>query len=155
MQTEGYKISAPIKERVRMYLKVKGVKIRDFLKATGVSESNFKSKYSEFGGEAIAEILSVYSDISPYWLILGQGEMLTGHRPLIEIGNIKGDNNIYGDANTATSLGGRQLGDQEALLRSQSEQIRILEQQVSHLKELLSKRDEQMDQVLALLHSKP
>ena len=87
-----------------MYLKVKGVKIRDFLKATGVSESNFKSKYSEFGGEVIAEILSVYSDISPYWLILGQGEMLTGHRPLIEIGNIKGDNNIYGDANTATSL---------------------------------------------------
>lgn len=138
-----------------MYLKVKGVKIRDFLKATGVSESNFKSKYSEFGGEAIAEILSVYDDISPYWLILGRGEMLAGHRPLIEIGNIRGDNNIYGDANTAPALGDRQLGDQDALLRSQSEQIRILEEQVSHLKELLSKRDEQMDQVLALLHSKP
>ena len=81
--------------------------------------------------------------------------MLTGHRPLIEIGNIKGDNNIYGDGNTALTLGDRQLGDQDALLRSQSEQIRILEEQVSHLKELLSKRDEQMDQVLALLHSKP
>ena len=154
MQEEAFKISAPIKERVRMYLKVKGVRIRDFLKATGVSESNFKSKYSEFGGEAIAEIMSAYDDISPYWLILGKGEMLTEHRPLIEIGNIKGDNNIYGDANTIPSLGDRYLGDQEALLRSQSEQIRILEEQVGHLKELLSKRDEQMDQVLALLHSK-
>lgn len=153
MQENRSKISAPIKERVRIYLKAKGLKVRDFLDATGISESNFKSRYSEFGGEAIAEIMSAFDDISPYWLILGQGEMLREHRPLIEIGNIKGDNNVYGDGNTLPS-DNRGIADKEALLQSQANQIRILEEQVQHLKELLSKRDEQMDQVLSLLNSK-
>lgn len=147
MQESKTKISAPIKERVRMYLKVKGLRVRDFLEATGVSESNFKSKYSEFGGEVIAEILSAYGDISPYWLILGQGEMLQAHRPLIEIGNIRGDNNVYGDSNAISPSS----PSQDALQQSQLEQIRILEEQIRHLKTLLSKRDEQMDQVLKLL----
>ena len=151
---ETNKISAPIKERVRMFLQFKGISVKDFLEATGVTSSNFKAKGSEFGGEAIAEILSKYDEISPRWLLLGEGDMIQSKGPTIEIGNIKGNNNVYGHSNTLSTASIANEGEKDRTIQVMAEQIRILEQQVTHLKELISKRDEQMDRALSAILSR-
>ena len=67
-----------IKERFLQYLDYKNIKKTVFSKKTGISYSNIKGKSleSEFGGEQICKILSVFGDISPDWFLLGKGEML-------------------------------------------------------------------------------
>mgnify|MGYP002471450687 FL=1 len=60
------------------YIKNQHLRKIDFFKKTGISPSNFKGEgsKSELGGDKIAKILSVYSDINPDWLLTGQGSML-------------------------------------------------------------------------------
>lgn len=60
------------------YIKNQHLRKIDFFKKTGISPSNFKGEgsKSELGGDKIAKILSIYSDINPDWLLTGQGSML-------------------------------------------------------------------------------
>lgn len=144
MQEKENKILAPIKGRVRIYLKAKGIKLKDFLEETGITMSNYKARHSEFGGEAIAQILSSYVDISPFWLILGRGDMLQA--PLIEIGNIRGDNNVYRD--NVLSAGASHAND---IVKLQGEHIQRLEEQITYLMKIIEKRDEQIDILVSAL----
>ena len=43
-----------------------------------------KAVESEFGGEQITEILRIFPDLSPDWLLLGKGEMLREKRENVE-----------------------------------------------------------------------
>lgn len=72
------KILAPIKQRIFKYLENQNIKKEFFYKKTDISPSNFKGKAleSEIGGDKIANILSIFEDISPDWLLNGKGEML-------------------------------------------------------------------------------
>jgi len=67
-----------IKERVLQISESKGVHKVEFFKGLGLSYANFKGvqKNSALGSDAIATILTIYTDISPEWLVLGIGEML-------------------------------------------------------------------------------
>lgn len=67
-----------IKDRILSYLKKQGISREEFYKETGLSASNFKGAAlnSELGGEKIVRILSIYKQISPDWLLLGEGSML-------------------------------------------------------------------------------
>lgn len=69
---------SPIKERILQFIDYKGITKELFCKNTGISTSNLKGKslFSEIGGSKIAEILSIYGEISPAWLLTGEGEML-------------------------------------------------------------------------------
>lgn len=70
---------AQIKQRIIKYLENKGIVKENFFQMVDISPSNFKSKglYSEIGGDKIAQILSIYTDLNPTWLITGRGSMLT------------------------------------------------------------------------------
>lgn len=69
---------APIKQRILQYIDYKGLKKGDFFSIIEVSPSNFRSKSlkSEVGGDVIAKISSLYPDINPSWLLLGEEPML-------------------------------------------------------------------------------
>lgn len=71
------KIFSPIKERISIYIKNKGVTKESFFSSTGISASNFKGKgaLSELGGDKIAKILTVYEDLNADWLLTGRGSM--------------------------------------------------------------------------------
>lgn len=67
-----------IKERILQIAEYKGFTNEKFCEKIGVSYSNFKGnrKFTSIGSEYLATILTVFSEISPDWLILGKGEML-------------------------------------------------------------------------------
>lgn len=67
-----------IKERILSFLDEVGVKKSDFFQATGIQSSNFKGKnlQSQIGGDMLIKILSIYKELSPSWLMLGEGNML-------------------------------------------------------------------------------
>ena len=69
---------SPIKERILQFIEYKGITKTDFCNNTNMSYANLKGKSleSELGGTQLYEILSYYREISPDWLILGEGEML-------------------------------------------------------------------------------
>lgn len=81
---------SPIKERILKFIDLKGIKKVDFCEITGISYANLKGKslYSEIGGDKIAEILSIYPELNPEWLLTGNGPMLkNGDEKKTERGN--------------------------------------------------------------------
>lgn len=78
------KILSTIKKRVDEYLRNQQIKKIDFFEATGISPSNFKGKgnKSELGGDKIAKIITIYSNINPDWLLVGRGAMLREEYPI-------------------------------------------------------------------------
>ncbi len=67
-----------VKERLLQYIKSQGINKEDFFEIVGLSYSNFKGiqKNSGLNSDSIVKILSIYSNINLYWLILGDGDML-------------------------------------------------------------------------------
>lgn len=67
-----------IKEKILSYLDTTGKVKAEFYKAIGASPSNFKGagKNSALSSDKIAEILQLYPDLSPDWLLNDIGEML-------------------------------------------------------------------------------
>nr|WP_153851175.1 hypothetical protein [Ornithobacterium rhinotracheale] len=67
-----------IKSRVIYFIESQGIEKKKFYEKTSIAASNFKSSglKSELGGDKIAQILSLYPNINPEWLLLGEGEML-------------------------------------------------------------------------------
>lgn len=86
------KILSPIKSRVLQYIDSQGLTKKSFFDKTGISASNFKGKgaQSELGGDKIVTILTIYKNINPYWLLLGQGNMLN---ELSEVSNAVTESN--------------------------------------------------------------
>ncbi|TSE08647.1 hypothetical protein [Aquimarina algiphila] len=72
------KILSPIKSRVLQYLDFQGIPKKMFFEKTGISPSNFKGKggISEIGGEKIVSILTIFKNLDPSWLLLGEGNMI-------------------------------------------------------------------------------
>ena len=69
---------ATIKERILQIVESKGVKRVDFCREIGISTANLRgsAKNTAVDSDTVANILWLYQDISPDWLISGQGEML-------------------------------------------------------------------------------
>lgn len=68
-----------IVERVKEYIDKKGISISAFERSVGMSNASF-SKSLKGGGaigtDKLENILRVYKDLSPTWLMTGEGEML-------------------------------------------------------------------------------
>ena len=67
-----------IKDKILAFIKEKGLSREEFYRETGLSASNFKgaAMKSELGGDKIVKILTTYKDLSPEWLLTGEGSML-------------------------------------------------------------------------------
>ena len=68
-----------ILQRIKTYLDFKGIKIATFERSVGMSNASFGKALKNdgaIGSDKIENILSVYKDISPSWLLTGEGPML-------------------------------------------------------------------------------
>lgn len=66
-----------IKERVTQIADYKGVNKEKFFKEIGMTSANFRgeAKKTPLNSNAVENILSIYPDINPTWLLTGEGEM--------------------------------------------------------------------------------
>lgn len=97
IQNKYEEILSPIKSRLYEYLDSKNIRKGDFFEKTSISSSNFrgKSAKSELGGDKIAKILSIYTDINAQWFLTGIGDKT----------NPKGWKNLEIDGNTVNETG--------------------------------------------------
>lgn len=68
-----------ILDRIKLYIDTKGISIAAFEKSVGMSNASFSKSLKNngaIGTDKLENILSIYSDISPGWLLTGQGDML-------------------------------------------------------------------------------
>lgn len=68
-----------ILERLKEYIDHKGVSIAAFEKSIGMSNASFSKQLKNkgaIGTDKLENILKTYTDISPTWLITGEGDML-------------------------------------------------------------------------------
>lgn len=67
-----------IKERILYIIEYHNDTKEDFFKKIGMTYGNFKgsAKKTPINSDALVNILSIYKDINPEWLLTGKGEML-------------------------------------------------------------------------------
>lgn len=68
-----------ILERIKQYIDFKGITIAAFERSIGMSNASFGKSLKNkgaIGTDKLEKILMVYPDISPNWLLTGQGNML-------------------------------------------------------------------------------
>ena len=74
-------LGAMILERIKQYIDYKSISVAAFEKSIGMSNASFGKclkKGGAIGTDKLENILSVYPDISPDWLLIGKGNMLKG-----------------------------------------------------------------------------
>lgn len=66
-------------DRIKEYIDSKGISISAFEKSIGMSNASFGKSLKNkgaIGSDKLENILNIYSDINPDWLLTGRGEML-------------------------------------------------------------------------------
>lgn len=64
--------------RIKQYIDYKGVSVRRFEESVGFSNGSFASQFKNnktIGVDKVENILHIYPDINPDWLLTGRGEM--------------------------------------------------------------------------------
>ena len=83
MQEVSDKINAPIKSRLRNYLRENNIAVKSFCASIGISDSAFRGSglKSELGGEIITRVLQEFPQLSARWLITGVDDINPESKP--------------------------------------------------------------------------
>ncbi|MPN43245.1 hypothetical protein SDC9_190804 [bioreactor metagenome] len=76
-----------ILERLKQYIDYKGISVSAFEKSIGMGNASFGKSLKNkgaIGTDKLENILSTYPDISPEWLLTGQGGMLRSYGVKLE-----------------------------------------------------------------------
>ena len=69
-------------QRIKEYIDLKGISISAFEKSIGMSNASFGRSLKNngaIGTDKLENILNVYQEINPDWLLTGQGNMIRSH----------------------------------------------------------------------------
>ena len=76
-----------ILDRIKEYIDHKGISIAAFERSVGMSNASFSKSLKNKGGigsDKIENILSIYTELSPNWLLTGKGNMLKSESDIRE-----------------------------------------------------------------------
>ena len=111
-----------ILERLKEYIDFKGISIAAFEKSIGMSNASFGKSLKNkgaIGTDKLENILSVYTDISPIWLISGVGDMISNTSPTQQ--------STIEDKLLAI------IQDKDTIIREQAEEIGQLRERIAQL----------------------
>lgn len=128
-----------IKERTIELVKIKGLTMRAFEEMCHLSTGYVTSMRKGFGSDKLKNVLTAFPDLNRDWLLYGEGEML---KPTYT-------QNVHGGKNFT------QTGDVNAIpvetLNKALDEITEQRKLVEKSQEQLSKAQEQMDRLLAIV----
>lgn len=70
-----------VKERIKLFVKHKGISIREFERRCGMSTGYMAMLRHAPGANKLSTILAQYPELSRVWLLTGEGEMLVSAQP--------------------------------------------------------------------------
>lgn len=93
-----------ILDRIKNFIDYKGIPISTFEKSIGMSNASFGKQLKKggaIGTDKLENILKIYPEISPLWLLTGKGEMLRW--AVSDVSNQYRDQHDYGDAPSSST----------------------------------------------------
>ena len=81
-----------IVDRLKQYIDTKGIPIATFERSVGMSNASFGKSLKNkgaIGTDKLENILSIYPDISPSWLLTGEGPMLREASPKADMPKVE------------------------------------------------------------------
>lgn len=118
-----------ILERLKQYIDFKGISVAAFERSIGMANASFgKSlkKQGAIGTDKLENILSVYPDISPMWLLKGVGDMLL----------LNGE--VQQNESAPTFLL-EMIAEKDHTIREQAQEIGRLKERIAQLEQRLEK----------------
>jgi len=124
-----------ILDRIKAYIDYKGLSISAFEKSIGMSNASFGKSLKNggaIGTDKLENILKIYQDLSPSWLITGRGEMLQN----------RGESDA--DERPSTTVAEQKLlrdmlAEKDDIIRKQAEEIGQLRERLEHTTRRLEK----------------
>lgn len=131
-----------IVQRIKAYIDAKNISISAFEKMVGLANGTFRKSYEgnkAIKSDVLEEVFAIFEDISPIWLLTGEGEMLKPN-PSFSNNTIKnssnavigGDNIVHCDSTDKLIT---ELSEQRKMFE------RIINQKDSIIQKLLADRD--------------
>lgn len=118
-----------VKERVLLIAEKKGISKTEFFKDVGLSYANFKGgqKNTALSSDAMIAILTRHPDISPAWLLLGEGKMMR------TAGAVSPEPQMGATSSEGPSVSKQLVAALEQTIKAQEKTISALEGQVTLL----------------------
>lgn len=126
-----------VKERLKEFLKSKGLRDRDFCRALGVSNSYINSIRKSIHPDKMGRISELYPELNPVWLLTGRGDMLLDTN----------SNHVSGHNNTAVTGSGNKVTNNDItslieLQKGYQDMIKEKDAQISRLITVIEKLSE-------------
>ena len=86
-----------ITARIKQFIDSKGISIAAFEKSIGMSNASFSKLLKTngtIGANRLEDILTIYTDLNPLWLVTGEGEMTKETKPELIAENIPQLSNV-------------------------------------------------------------
>lgn len=115
-----------VKERVLLIAERKGISKTEFFKDVGLSYANFKGgqKNTALSSDAMIAILTRHPDISPTWLLMGEGKMMRSAE------TVNPEPQIAAVSSEGSSVSKQLVAALEQTIKAQEKTISALEGQV-------------------------
>lgn len=138
MQEKIQNIS-PIKQRVLQFIGTLHISKREFYKKTGISRGTLESN-SGITEDILAKVIANFENLSPDWILTGNGPMLRNNVSQ----SIDGNHNIQANGDVKIDESSIKL----------KEKISYLENQVCFLTEQVKEKDNQINTLLSIMSNK-
>lgn len=130
-------------ERIKEYIDFKKITISAFEKSIGMSNASFGKSLKNggaIGTDKLENILIVYADINPIWLLTGEGSMLRSDGATdthnIPITDTSSDSNMHSDAVTLRLMD--KLDEKDNIIKEKEAKIEQLQTELREKSEELA-----------------
>lgn len=151
-----------VSERIKEYIDYKGIKIAAFEKSIGMSNASFGKSLKNkgaIGSDKLENILSIYKDLSPEWLLTGRGSMLKTKSTSAPLPSCKEPIPLSKDTNNITNKqdiiekSNALVDPFLMLIRERDATIKEQAEEIGHLKEQIRQLTFEKEQLASNAHS--
>ncbi len=133
-----------VKDRVREFVKFKGITMSQFERMCGLSVGYVNAMRVSFGKDYLNNVLKQFPELNREWLLYGEGEMLKSrnfsqNQEKVTLNNENGDN-IQGQNVTVQSNTQTNVDEFLAIIKQQANQITKSQEQIDRLISIIEKR---------------